>query len=100
MAILIGTERFGLKIDIHAAGQCVGHHQRRRCQIVGAHQRIDAAFEVAIATEDGGNGQLPLLHCVRHRFRQGSTVADAGGATIADQIELQFLEIGREAGVV
>ena len=51
LAGLVLAERLRQEIDIHAAGQRVRHHQRRRRQIVRLHQRIHAAFEIAIAGE-------------------------------------------------
>ncbi len=50
-AVGAGAERLGGEIDRHRAGQRVGHHQRRRGEIVGAHVVIDAALEIAIARQ-------------------------------------------------
>ena len=56
------AERFIHQIEIHAAGERVGNHQRRRSQIIRANQRIDAAFEIAIPGEHCGDGELSALH--------------------------------------
>ena len=61
-----------VEIDIHAAGQRVGHHQRRRSQIIRAHQRIDAAFEIAIAAEHRDRHQVVVFD----RLRQWRPAAD------------------------
>ena len=100
MAVGIRTNRVVLQIDIHAAGQRIGHHQRRRSQIVRAHQRIDAALEVAIAAQHRRDDQLAFLHRLGDGLGQRPAVADAGGASVADQIELQLLQIRCQAGVV
>ena len=88
------------QIDVHAARQRVRHHQRRRSQIVRAHQRIDAPFEVAIAAQHRGHGQLSFLYRVGDWFRQRPAVADASGAAVTDQIEFQLFQIRREARIV
>ena len=79
------------QIDVDAAGQRIRHNQRRRRKIVRLHQRIDAAFEVAVAAEHRRDDQVFLLHGLRDGFRQRAAVADAGGAAVADQIEIQLL---------
>ncbi len=45
-----------------AAGQGVGHHQRRRGQVVGLDLGVDAALEVAVAGEHRGHapGSAPV----------------------------------------
>jgi hypothetical protein len=40
-----------VEVDVHRAGERVGHHQRRRGEVVGAHVRVDAALEVAVARQ-------------------------------------------------
>ena len=37
------------QVDVHGAGDRIGDHQRRRCQVVHLHFGMHAAFEVAVA---------------------------------------------------
>jgi len=51
-AVVVRPQRILGQVDAHAAGQRVGHYQRRRGQPVGLDQGVHAAFEVAVARED------------------------------------------------
>ncbi len=88
---------FGGEIEIHAAGERVGDDERRRREIVGAHERVDAAFEIAIAAEDGDGDEIVFLDGVADGVGQRAAVADASGAAVADEIEVQFVEEDVEA---
>ncbi len=70
-------ERLVEQVDVHPAGQCVGHHQRRRGQVVGSHLGMDPAFKVAVAAQHGSGHQLAGRDALGHRLRQGTGVADA-----------------------
>ena len=77
-------ERLVDQVDVGRAGQGIGHDQRRAGQVVGLHQRIDAALEVAVAAEHGRGHQVALRHRRGHRIGQRAAVADAGRAAVAD----------------
>ena len=81
-----------LKIKVHAAGKGIGHHERRRGKVVGAHLGVDAAFEVAVAAEDGGHHQAALGDRPGDRGRQRAAVADAGRAAVPHQVEPEPLQ--------
>ena len=53
LAGLVLAERVVVEVEVDAAGEGVGDDQRRRHEVVGANFGVDAAFEVAIAGEDG-----------------------------------------------
>ncbi|MNJ47101.1 hypothetical protein D3C77_422480 [compost metagenome] len=93
----VGAQRLGGQVQAHAAGQGIGHHQRRRGQPVGFHQRMHPAFKVAVAREHRGHGEVGAGNGFFDGLVQRSGVADAGGAAVADQIETQFIQIGRKA---
>ncbi|MNL63044.1 hypothetical protein D3C87_1871330 [compost metagenome] len=59
---------------------------------------MHAAFEVAVAGEHRGDGEVGLLDGFFDRFRQGAGVADAGGAAVTDQGEAEFVEVLGQAG--
>ena len=83
------AEWLGGEIQIHAAGEGVGNNERRRREIVGANERVDAAFKIAIAAEDGDGEEIIFLDGGADGVRQRAAVADAGGAAVADEIEFQ-----------
>jgi hypothetical protein len=82
-----------LQVDVDPAGERIRHHERRARQIIGAHQRIDAAFEVAVPRQHRHRHQVTAFDGVRHRLEQGAAVADAGRAAIADEVEAQLLQV-------
>ena len=49
VAVRVCPDGFLGQVNIHSAGQGIGHHQRGRCQIAGLDQRADASFKVSIA---------------------------------------------------
>ena len=86
-------ERLGRQVDRHLARQRVGHDERRRRQVVGAHRLLDATFEVAVAAQDRCHHQILRLDFRRDVVGQRPAVADAGGAAVADQVEAELIEI-------
>ena len=76
---------------IHAAGERVGDDERRRGEIIRAAERIDAAFEIAIAAEDGDGDEIIVLDGFADGVGERAAVADAGGAAVADEIEAQLI---------
>ncbi len=98
LTVIAGAQRLLGQIDLDAAGERIGHHQRRRGQPVGLDQRMHPAFEVAVAGEHRSHGEVGVLDRLLDGVEQRAGVADAGGAAIADQIEAKVVEIGRETG--
>ena len=84
----------------HLAQQRIGHDQRRRGQIVGAHVGMHAALEIAVAGEHRGGDQLVVLDRVGDRVVQRAGVADAGGAAVADRLKPSASRSGGQAGLV
>jgi hypothetical protein len=98
LALLVLAQRLGGHIDAHGAGQGVGHHQRRRGQVVGAHVRVHPALEIAVARQHRGGDQIIVVDGLRDRRIQRAGVADAGGAAVAHQVEAQGVQILLQAG--
>ena len=98
IALLILAQRFAADIGAHAASQCVGDDQRRRGQPVGFHQWVYATFEVAVAGQDRRDGQIGFLNGFLDRLRQWPGVADAGGATVADQRKPELIKVLSQPG--
>ena len=55
-------------VDVHAAGERVGDDERRRGEIIGAAESVDAAFEIAIAAEDGDGDEIIVLDRLANRL--------------------------------
>ncbi len=90
------TDRSGDEIFDHRALERIGHYQGRAGEEVGADIRRDAAFEVAVARDHCGGDQPVVVDRLADRLSQGTGVADAGGAAIADQIEADVVEVALE----
>ena len=88
----------GGEVDVHRAGQRVGHHERRRGQVVHPHVGVDASLEVPVAREHRRPPRGRLLDGVGHAVEQRAGVADAGGAAVADEVEAELLQRLGQAG--
>ena len=86
------TERLRCEVDVGRSGDRVGHNQRWAGEIVRLHLRVDSTFKVAVAGEDCGDDEVTVRDRFRDWFRQRSTVADAGRATVADGVEAELVE--------
>ena len=98
LAIGTGAQGVVVEVDIHVAGQGIGHHQRRRGQVIGSHFLVDATLEVAISREHGGDQQIALVDGGIDGRRQGPGIAYTGGAAIAHQIETQRFQVLHQTG--
>ena len=83
------AERLGGEVDVHAAGERVGDHQRRRGEVVHLHLGVDPALEVPVARQHRRDRQVPLLDRRRDLLRQRAGVPDAGRAAVADEVEAE-----------
>ena len=94
----ICSQRVGCQIDIHRAGNRIGHNQHGRGQIICPHIGADAAFKIAVARQNGSDHQLVLVDGLRNAGGKRAGIADTGRAAIADQIKAQrvqrFLQTG------
>ncbi len=88
----VGAERLVLEVDVDRARQRVGDDERGRGEVAGAHERVDAALEVAVAREHGADGELVVAHGLGDLVRERARVADAGRAAVADELEAQRVE--------
>src|SRR5439155_2007463 len=91
-------QRLGVDVDVHRAGQGVGHHQGRRGQVVHADVAVDPALEVAVARQHRHDGQTVVVDRRGDLGRQRPGVADAGRAAEPDQVETELVEVGDEPG--
>src|SRR4029077_10696612 len=86
LAGFIVAERFGSEIEIHASSERVRDYERWRGEIICAHERMDASFEIAIPAEDGDGDKIIFLDGRADGIGYRAAVADASGAAIADEM--------------
>ena len=98
IAVRVGAERLGFEVEVHRAGERVGDDQRRGGQIVHLDVWADAAFEVAVAGEHGGDGQVVGVDRLGDLGQQRAGVADAGGAAEADELVAERVEVVLQTG--
>src|SRR5205085_5407285 len=65
----------------------------RRCEVVRLHLGMNTGLEVAVAREDGADHQVALADRGRDLVREGTGVADARRAAVADGVETELVEI-------
>ena len=91
---LVFTERIGVEVVVDTSGKRVGHHQRRRHEVISADIGVNAAFEVTIAAEHGDGDKTVIVNGLGNIDRQRAGVADARRAAVTDDVEAQLIEIG------
>ena len=87
-----------LEVDVDRARERVGDDERGRGEVARAHERVDAALEVAVAREHGADGELVVAHGLGDLVRERARVADAGRAAVADELEAERVERLLQAG--
>ncbi|GBF30568.1 hypothetical protein MnTg04_00509 [bacterium MnTg04] len=93
LAIGSCSQRAVDQVDVHVAGQRIGHHQRRRSEKIHSDQRMNAALEISVAREHGATHQLAAFHRFPDFRPQRPRISDACGATVADQVKAHFLQV-------
>ena len=94
------AQRLSFEIDRDPSGKRERNDERRRHQIIGTHFRMDATFEVAVSGQCCGDDEVPALDLLGYLGRKRAGISDAGGAAVADEIEAELVEIGREPGAL
>ena len=97
-AIGVGSQRLVKQVDLHGPCQRERHDQRRRCEVAGSGQRVDAPFEVAVAGQHGRNHEVIVLDGCGDVDVEWPAVADARRAAVADDTEAELLERLQQAG--
>src|SRR4030095_4210442 len=87
------AQRFARKINMHSAGERECHHQRMRHQEIRLDMLMYARFEVAVSRKHRGSNQIEFMDCLLDFRMERSGIADAGRATVADQIKPELIEI-------
>ena len=96
--VRILSDRIAGEVDVDRARQRKRDHQWRRRQVGRSDLRVDAGFEVSVAAEDRRDDQAVVLDGLGHGVRKRPAVADARRAAVADDVELQRLEIREQTG--
>ena len=100
VAVRVAAQSIRLEVEVHGTGQRVRDHQRRRREVVHLHVGADAPFEVAVAGEHGGHGEIVVVDRGGDFLDQGAEVSDTDRAAVADRVEAETLEIFVEAGLL
>ena len=90
------------EVSMHVAYQCVSDDQWRGREEIHSYKRMNAPFEVSVSGEHRAADDVAGLNRFRDSHRQGSRVADAGSAAVADDTESELFEVilGRENGPI
>ena len=67
-------------------------------KVIGAHFGVDAAFKIPIAGKHRRHYQIFFIDRLRNFLGQGPGVPDAGGASVANDVEFYFFEIRQQPG--
>ncbi len=98
LAVVARTERLARQIDERAPGQRIRHDQWWRDEIARARERMDAAFEVAVARQHRRHHEVAALDVRGHLGRERAGVAHAGGAAVAGKLVAQRVQRLLQAG--
>ena len=100
LAVLALAQGFMAEVDVNPAGDRKCDHQRRRHEKVGLDALVHPRLEVAVARQHRGRHEIVLHHGVFDRRMQRARVANARGASVADRLESELVEIRRQTGLV
>src|SRR6266481_2951252 len=96
-AVLIPAERVARKIDVNSAGEGEGDNQRGGHQKIRFDVLVHARLEISISRKHRSGNQIVLVDRFLDVWMQRPGVANAGRATVTDQIETELVEIFLQA---
>ena len=99
LPVLVLADRIIRQIKIDASGERKGHDQRRRHEEVRLDVLMHARFEISIAGKNRGRDQIVFVDRLLDLRMERAGVADAGRATVADEIESELIEIRLQSGL-
>ena len=95
-ARIVEPERLGREVDVHRARDGIGHDEGWRRKVVHLDVGVDAALEVAIATQHRDHGKVRLVDRGAYLGDERSGVTNAHRAAVAHGLEAQLVEEWRE----
>ena len=98
IAVAVRAQRLGREVDVDAARERERDDERRRREIRGADEGMDATLEVAVARQDCRDHELVVLDGLRDRLVERPAVADARRAAIAREREAELGERRHQPG--
>src|SRR5262249_39363914 len=96
LAVASPAQWLALDIEIHRARQRVCDHQRRRRGGGETHHGGGPTFQISIAPLGCARDQIPPLDRGSDTFFDWAAVADASGTSVADEVELELLQVFEE----
>ena len=98
-AVFVLADRIFRQIEIDPAGERESDDQRRRHEKVRLDVLMHARFEIAIAGKDRGRDEIVFVNRFFDLRMERAGVADAGRATVADDVESELIEICLQPGL-
>ena len=99
MTLRVDPEWVVDQIHIRRPGEGQRDHQRGRCQVTGAHVRVDPPLEIPVAGEHRRGHQIALPDSANNLTREGAAVPDARRAAVADDVEPQVSQGFEQPGI-
>ena len=93
VSIGIFAQRIVQQVDVEVACERVSDDQRRRCQEVHLHERVNAAFEVTVARKYTRCNDIAFLNSGFDLRFQRPGIANAGRAAVTNGVETQRIEV-------
>lgn len=99
LAILVLSDRFGLKVDVRTSGKCIRNYQRRRCQVCSLDVSMNAGFEVAVSGQNCTCDQVLVFNDFGDVVVQIPRVSDAGHAPEACNEESLLFKVFQQVSI-
>ncbi len=96
--MFICADRLVCKIDIDSSGQCERDHQRRRHQKVSFDVLVHARLKISVSRKHRRRDQIVIVDRLLDLRMQRAGIADAGCATVTDEVEPELIEIFLQSG--
>ena len=97
---MVVAQGFGGDVHVHPTRQRISDDERRRSEIIGAHLRVNPAFEVSVAGEDRACNEIAFLDAGGDRLRQRSAVADASRTAVTHEVKAELFQVGQKTALL
>src|SRR5262249_13671725 len=97
VSVFVRADRFFGHIEIDAACECERDNQWRGHQEIGFDVLMNACFEITVSGKDGRGNQIVIMNGFLDLGVEWTGIANAGRATIPDEIEAELVEISLQS---
>src|SRR5262249_28739564 len=98
LTVFATTDRLSREINVNSTCQGKGYDQRRTHQEVCFDILVDSSLEVPVSAQNTRNDEIVLSDQLFKVRIEWTRIADAGRATIADQVEPKLIQIRLQTG--